>query len=181
MRKKLAILIITILSVGMILTGCTRKSPTDVVNAYFTELKNGDSEQASEFLESAISQTEEETSQDTEEENDEIMEEALKLYISKIDAKVLSEEVDGDNATVEVEIDGPNFANMMIEVMAESIVDAFTGKEVDEDYMSRSLLEKVKESKSEIRTGKVNLTKEDKKWKIKEDDDLLTLILGNYN
>ena len=43
MRKKLAILIITILSLGMILVGCKSKTPTEVVNAYFTQLKNEDS------------------------------------------------------------------------------------------------------------------------------------------
>ena len=37
---------------------------------------------------------------------------------------------------------------------------------MDDDYMSRSFLEKVKSSKNEVRTGKVNLTKEDKEWKI---------------
>lgn len=180
MKKKLAILIITILSIGMMLVGCMRKSPTDVVNEYFTELKNGDSEQASEFIESAISETEEETST-REEKTDKVMDEALKLYLSKIDAKVLSEEVDGDNATVEVELNGPNFANMMMEVVQESIADAFSGKEVDEDYMSKSFLEKVKEGKSEVRTGKVNLTKEDKEWKIKSDDNIMSLMLGKYN
>lgn len=181
MRKKLAILIITILSLGTILVGCKSESPTDVVNIYFEQLKKGDSEQANEFIESTISQTEEETSDDSdnvEDETDEVMEEALKLYLSKIDAKVLSEEIDGDNASVEVEINGPNFSNMMMEVIQESLADAFSGKEVDEDHMSRSFLEKVKSSKNEVRTGKVNLTKEDKNWKIKSDDNIVNLMLG---
>ena len=78
MRKTLAILIITILSLGMILVGCKSKTPTEVVNAYFTELKNGDSEQAAEFIESNTSQT------DEADETDKVMEEALKLYLSKI-------------------------------------------------------------------------------------------------
>ena len=107
MRKKLVVLITIILSLSMMLVGCKIESPTDVVNSYFTQLKNGDSEQANEFIENAISQSEEETSDQTKEETeetDEIMEEAFKLYLSKIDVKVLSEEVDGDNAAVEVEI-----------------------------------------------------------------------------
>lgn len=181
MRKKLAILIITILSLGSILVGCKSESPTDVVDTYFEQLKNGDSEQANEFIESTISQTEEETSDDSDnvdEETDEAMEEALKLYLSKIDIKVLSEEIDGGNASVEVEINGPNFSNMMMEVIQESLADAFSGKEVDEGYMSRSFLEKVKSGKNEVRTGKVNLTKEDKNWKIKSDDNIVNLMLG---
>lgn len=170
MRKKLAILIITILSVSMMLTGCMRKSPSNVVDAYFKELKSG--KQADRFLTNPIFD-------EDEEDTDEIMDETLKLYMSKIEAKVLSEEVNEDSATVEVEVNGPNLANMMLEVMGESIVDAFSGKDVDDDYMNRSLLEKVKEGESETRTGKVNLTKEDKKWKIEDDDDLMNLLLGD--
>ena len=41
---------------------------------------------------------------------------------------------------------------------------------MDEDYMSQSLLEKVKSSENEPRTGKISLTKGDKQWKIKSDD-----------
>ena len=184
MRKKLVVLITIILSLSMMLVGCKIESPTDVVNSYFTQLKNGDSEQANEFIENAISQSEEETSDQTKEETeetDEIMEEAFKLYLSKIDVKVLSEEVDGDNAAVEVEINGPNFSNMMMEVIQEALADAFSGKEMDDDYMSRSFLEKVKSSKNEVRTGKVNLTKEDKQWKIKSDDDVTNLMLGKVS
>lgn len=181
MRKKLTILIITILSLGMMSVGCKSESPTDVVNSYFAQLKNGDSEQANEFIESAISQTEEGTSNEAEEETDETMEEALKLYLSKFDTKVLSEEIDGDNATVNVEINGPNFSNMMMEVIQESLADAFSGKEVDDEYMSRSFLDKVKSSKNEVRTGKINLTKEDKEWKIKSDDNIVSLMLGKVS
>lgn len=180
MRKKLAILIITILSLGMILVGCKSKTPTEVVNAYFTQLKNEDSEQAGEFIESTISQTDEEASDKTTNESDKVMEEALKLYLSKIDAKVLSEEISGDNATVEVEINGPNISNIMGEVIDESLADAFSGKETDEYYISQIFLEKVESSKSETRSGKVNLIKEGNEWKVKSDDEIVNLILGEY-
>lgn len=175
MSKKLSILMATILSLGIMLVGCKSESPTDVVNTYFAQLKKGDSEEASKFIENTISETEEETAN---EETDKVMDEALKIYLSKMDAKVLSEKVDGDNATVEVELSSLNFGNMLIEVMQEGLEDAFSGKEVDDDYMSKSLLEKVKSGKSETRTGKVNLTKEDKEWKIKSDDNMVALMLG---
>ena len=174
MRKKLAILIITILSLGMILVGCKSKTPTEVVNAYFTELKNGDSEQAAEFIESNTSQT------DEADETDKVMEEALKLYLSKIDAKVLSEEISGDNATVEVEINGPNFSIIMGEVIDKSLADAFSGVDTDEYYISKVFLEKVESSTSETRTGKVHLIKEGNEWEVKSDDEIVNLILGEY-
>lgn len=179
MKKKIGILVVIILSLSMVLVGCSSKSPSDVVDEYFTELKNGNSDQSDKFIESAIYETEDETS--GVEETDEIMEDALKLYISKIDAKVLSEEVDGDKATVEVEINGPNFSNIMMEVIGGSLSDAFSGQELGDDYISTSFLEKVKESKSEVRTGKVNLKKENKEWKMNSDDNILSLVLGKLN
>ncbi|WP_018591313.1 DUF4878 domain-containing protein [Terrisporobacter glycolicus] len=175
MSKKLSVLMAAILSLSMMLVGCKSESPTDVVNTYFTQLKKGDSEEASKFIEETISETEEETGDKAAKEK---TDEALKIYLSKMDAKVLSEKVDGDNATVEVELSSLNFGNMLIEVMQEGLADAFSGKEVDDDYMSKSLLEKVKSGKVETRTGKVNLTKKDKVWTIKSDDDILTLMLG---
>ena len=74
MIKKLAILIITILSLSMMLVGCKSETPTDVVNAYFEQLKNGDSEQANEFIESAMFQEDEETSELPDNSDDEIVE-----------------------------------------------------------------------------------------------------------
>ena len=185
MKKRLVILIMTVLSLGIILVGCKSEKPSDVVNTYFEQIKSGDTEQATKFIENTISQTDKDSSQDpgnSDEKNDEVMDEvmedALKIYLSKIDAKVLSENIEGNNAFVEVEINGPNFSNMMMEVIQESIADAFSGKEVDEQYMSKSFLEKVKSCKNEVRTGKVNLIKEDKKWKIKSDDNIVNLMLG---
>lgn len=183
MSKKLAILMATILSLSMMLVGCKSESPTDVVNTYFAQLKKGDSEEASKFIEDTISETEDEAGDKAgdkaaDEQTDEVMDEALKIYLSKMDAKVLSEKVDGDNATVEVELSSLNFGNMLVEIMQEGLADAFSGKEVDDDYMSKSLLEKVKSGKVETRTGKVNLTKKDKVWTIKSDDDIVALMLG---
>jgi len=179
MSKKLAILMATILSLSMMLVGCKSESPTDVVNTYFAQLKKGDSEEASKFIEDTISETEDEAGDKAaDEQTDEVMDEALKIYLSKMDAKVLSEKVDGDNATVEVELSSLNFGNMLVEIMQEGLADAFSGKEVDDDYMSKSLLEKVKSGKVETRTGKVNLTKKDKVWTIKSDDSIVALMLG---
>ena len=89
MSKKLALLIVATLSLGMMLVGCKSESPTDVVNEYFEQIKKGDNEQAAEFIESTMSQTKEETSAQAEEETDKVMEEALKIYLSRLDAKVL--------------------------------------------------------------------------------------------
>ena len=40
------------------------------------------------------------------------------------------------------------------------------------------ILERVKTSQLETRTGKINLTKVDKEWTIEVDKDLISLLLG---
>ena len=102
----------------------------------------------------------------------------LEMFISKVDAKVLSEKVDGEKATVKVKVTGPNYEDLLQAVIEDSITDAFDGKEINSEYLGSNLLKKVKESKSETRTGKINLVKSDGAWKIKSEDDVMNLVLG---
>ena len=50
--------------------------------------------------------------------------------------------------------------------MEDSITNTLTGKEVSQAQVEKSLEEKIKSSKSETRTGEVNLVKKDNKWTI---------------
>ena len=103
----------------------------------------------------------------------------MKLYLSKLDAKVLSENIDKDKATVEVELSGLNFSNIILEIVQESISNVFSGVEMSDEDMSNSILEKVKSGKVETRTGNITLSKVDKEWKINTDDEsFMGLIFG---
>ena len=100
------------------------------------------------------------------------------MYLSKIDAKVLSEKVNEDKAIVKVEIKAPNYSNLLLAVMEESIADTFNGKEVKQADVEKNLEEKIKSSKAETRSGQINLTKKDNEWKIKSDENITNLLLG---
>ena len=181
MKNKLKIMIVALLSM-VIVTGCGTKSPTEVVNDYFNEIKKGENAEVTEYLLENIESTEDST--ESTESNDETsqdpkIEEAMKLYLSKLDAKVLSENIDKDKATVEVELSGLNFSNIILEIVQESISNVFSGVEMSDEDMSNSILEKVKSGKVETRTGNITLSKVDKEWKINTDDEsFMGLILG---
>lgn len=181
MKNKLKIMIVALLSM-VIVTGCGTKSPTEVVNDYFNEIKKGENAEVTEYLLENIESTEDST--ESTESNDETsqdpkIEEAMKLYLSKLDAKVLSENIDKDKATVEVELSGLNFSNIILEILQESISNVFSGVEMSDEDMSNSILEKVKSGKVETRTGNITLSKVDKEWKINTDDEsFMGLIFG---
>ena len=178
MKKKIWILTTLVLSVPMLMMGCSTQSPTDVVNNYFTEVKDVKSDESGDLIESTISLTKEHAQDDSDDSKTEDLTKSLEMFISKVDAKVLSEKVDGEKATVKVKITGPNYEDLLQAVIEDSITDAFDGKEINSEYLGSNLLKKVKESKSETRTGQINLVKSDGAWKIKSEDDVMNLVLG---
>lgn len=189
MKKTVLALLMIILFIPMMLTGCKSETPTDVVNTYFSSIKKSDSKEAQKLIEDTISDeilneetgttsTQDETSETSKKEDGQKLDESLKMYLSKIDAKVLSEKVNEDKATVKVEIKAPNYSNLLLAVMEESIADTFNGKEVKQADVEKNLEEKIKSSKAETRSGQINLTKKDNEWKIKSDENITNLLLG---
>lgn len=178
MKKKIWILTTLVLSVPMLMMGCSTQSPTDVVNNYFTEVKDVKSDESGDLIESTISLTKEHAQDDSDDSKTEDLTKSLEMFISKVDAKVLSEKVDGEKATVKVKVTGPNYEDLLQAVIEDSLTDAFDGKEINSEYLGSNLLKKVKESKSETRTGQINLVKSDGAWKIKSEDDVMNLVLG---
>lgn len=189
MKKIILNLLIIILCVPMLITGCKSETPTDVVNTYFSSIKKSNSKDAQKLIESTISEeilnnevsdvsTSDKASDKSNEKDNKELDESLKMYLSKIDGKVLSEKINNDKAVVKVEIKAPNYTDLLLEVMEESIADTFNGKEVKESDVEKNLEGKIKNSKVETRTGQINLTKKDNEWKIKSDEDITNLLLG---
>lgn len=176
--KKIKIMLMIVLSMAVV-TGCGAKSPTEVVNHYFSEIKKGENADLANYLLENVELQNKEDDKDKDEESDPKMEEAMKIYLSKLDSKVLSEKIDGDEATVEVEVTGLNFSNIILEILQESLANVFTGNEMTDEDMSNSVLEKVKSGKVDTRTGTISLSKVDKEWKINTDDEsFMGLIFG---
>ena len=206
MKKTMLLLCSIMVSTGMIMAGCEKQTPTDVVNTYFSTLKKSSDSETKKLIESTIpkdaintntsessdnSKTSDTTSAKSKDSDskstkssDDKMDQSLKTYLSKVDAKVLSEKVSNDikgklsDFPVKVKVNAPNYSNLLLEVMEDSITNTLTGKEVSQAQVEKSLEEKIKSSKSETRTGEVNLVKKDNKWTIKSDDNITNLLLG---
>ncbi|WP_018591219.1 hypothetical protein [Terrisporobacter glycolicus] len=191
MKKNVLTFLMIMLFLPIMMTGCKTETPTDVVNTYFSSIKKSDSKEAEKLIENTLSDeilneatsevsTTNKTSDKSSESNKESknLDGSLKMYLSKIDAKVVSEKVNEDSATVKVEVKAPNYSNLLLEVMQASMKESLVGKDVKKSDVEKSLEAKIKNSKAETRTGQINLTKKDNKWNIKSDADITNLLLG---
>lgn len=191
MKKNVLTFLMIMLFLPIMMTGCKTETPTDVVNTYFSSIKKSDSKEAEKLIENTLSDeilneatsevsTTNKTSDKSSESNKESknLDGSLKMYLSKIDAKVVSEKVNEDSATVKVEVKAPNYSNLLLEVMQASMKESLVGKDVKKSDVEKSLEAKIKNSKAETRIGQINLTKKDDKWNIKSDADITNLLLG---
>ena len=185
MKKTMSVLLMMMLSLS-VLVGCeSNQTPTKVVDTYFQSIQKSNTKEAQQLIKDTIS-TEvlnEDINKSTDDKktskkDDSTMDESLKTYLSKIDAKVLSEKVDKDKAKVKVEVKAPNYSELLLKVMEDSVASSLNGNDVSQAEVENSLLEKVKSSKAETRTGTINLTKKDNKWEINRDSDITNLLLG---
>lgn len=188
MKKILSILMIVVLL--FTITGCSGSKPQDTVKFYLDSLKNGDAEEAVEYL-----KLEEDTIETPDEiisdEEDEDFNEAFKIAYSKLEYRILETEVNGDTAVVETEINAPDLGTIMTEVFKEVLPmalasafddsdDNYNDEEMD-NLMNTMLLDKVNSDDMPMvkKKIKINLVKEGDKWLIEPDDKFFNAITGN--
>lgn len=179
MKNKIKLVILAMVSM-LVVTGCSAKSPSKVVEDYFKEIKKGELAELSDYVLKDDSQEESETEAEKEESKDDpIMDEAMNLYFSSIDVKVLSENIEEEKAIVEVEFTGYNLSNILLEVLQENFASLFSEEQMTDEEVSKMYLDKIQNGKIETRKGKLNLTKVEKEWKLVVDEDYSTLIMGS--
>ena len=180
----LSLFIIVILSIGLV--GCGSKTPTTVVENYLDEVKKGEDGDASHLLKTVLEDFEEENSDDVEEELSSEFNDELNKIMKKLEYKVNSETVDGDTAIVNVTVNGGNISNALVQAitsaMGRTFELAFSGNEISDEesekIINEEFLNALKNIEFDERTCDISLVKEDKEWKIEEDDSLKILVLG---
>lgn len=184
MKNKLKLIIVTVI-MSMVLVGCGAKSPTKVVDEYFTQIQKGENADVKGLLDEAIKE-QEQSKVDSEKETSPELDKAMSNVMSKIAAKSISETINEDTAIVEVELSGVSFAEVFTEYLKESfgviMSAAFNGEDTEsEEFQTKieaRLIELLNSAEIKEKNGKVNLKKVDKEWKIQLDDDLTSLLLG---
>lgn len=181
--KRISLLLVMVMTTSLLLFACGGKSPTDVVDEYFTKVQKGDMD-VEKLLETAKEEVKDEAV-----ENNTLPEATQNKLIEKIKAttyKVNSETIDGDNAKVNVTVKGMDLnivlGKAMQEAMGFVLTQAFSGIEMTQEetntYMNGLLDKYLDEITYTDKTGDIELTKVDNQWKIKEGDTLSKLLLG---
>lgn len=159
-------------------SGCGTKGPGKVMSETLDSIKKGDDKAVSEILDSQI-QAEEGTNSENVDSEKKMIE-----AVKKISYKINSETIDGNSATVNVTVNGPDIADALSQFMEKALSDALssafsgdtmTEAETDEKYdkMFAEILDNVKFSD---RTMDIEMVKDNNEWKIKDENDLIKLV-----
>lgn len=178
LKKLTAIMLLLFLVVGVY--GCGAKKPSDVVTTYFEEIKKGNSGEFDKLLNKTL---------DKSEEKENAYDESIKKLMSsmsKVTYKINSEKIEGDSATVNVTLNGPEFSKVIGEFMKKAMADALskafsedkTSEEENAKLYDKILSECIDNMTYAERTGDIKLTKTDGEWMINSEDSLGTLLLG---
>ena len=181
MKKKLAILLVLLLAVGLV--GCGGESPEQAVKSAFDAIKKSDSTTASkyinydELLKAGESSEEKSTS-----ESDEQAGKMAKSILKHFDYKIISSSQDGDSATVKAEITNIDMKTIMADFISEAFALAFSG--LDEETMDLQMKNKFDElidrpdNKTVTKAVDIKLTKGGNSWKIDMSNETTDAIFG---
>ena len=183
MKKIVSFLLVSILTVGLAACNKTEKveKPENVVNEYFTAVKNGNVEEVNKLTEGK-----------TEEKDKDVSEKEIELakkVFNHISVDVIGDaKVDGETATVKAKVTAPDMKKVFELVMADAIQKfmkaSFEGKKMSDEESDKLVEEsfiKQFENKDLAKvTSEVdlNLVKKDNSWVIKEDEVLENAISG---
>lgn len=175
---------VTTLSLMMVSYGV--KTPSKAISNYFDEVKKGYKSNDLLKIKSDTSITQMGESQ--EEMSDEVKE-LLLQSLRQINYTINSENVNGEKATVNVTVKGPNITNGMVNTIQESfkriLEKSSINSDMSEDEGKRivddTMIKNFKQLEIDERTADVILVKNSNGWTVDDNEDLCNLILGKSN
>ena len=167
------IVVITVLGIAALLTFMivTSSDPKKSVDGFLTNLKAGDFEKAQEFMSGEALFKDEEYDIETQ-----------RLFFDKISWKVTKITKENDNATAEVEITTKDFKTVISSYMQKVLKLALSGGNITVEENKNYLMEELKNDqvKTITQTKTIQLVKEDDKWKVVSNDELLNTLLPGF-
>ena len=178
--KKISLVLVLLLST-ISLYGCGKESPTDVVDNYFKIVEEGAANP--ELLIASGAETGDNIEDDAFPKEIQIK---LLEKMKKITYEVNSENIDGDNAEVNVTVKGLDLNTVLGKVFEEAFEFAFAQElsgiqmtdEESEAYFNTLFNKYLDEATYSERTLDISLIKGDEGWEIEENDKLMKLLLG---
>ncbi|SUY45781.1 putative lipoprotein [Clostridium putrefaciens] len=179
LKKITSIALIFILAIGVY--GCGIKSPSNTVKNYIENIKTGKGSDFSKLLD-ATKENEERKEGDISEGNSQRVVDSMK----KLSYTINSEKIDGDSATVNVKVNGPDMGTAMLDyiqqVFSNELTQAFSTNKLTEEQSKKmydDILSKcIDNIKYTDRTEDVSLIKKDGQWEIVTNDALMTLLIN---
>lgn len=179
LKKITSIALIFILAIGVY--GCGIKSPSNTVKNYIENIKTGKGSDFSKLLD-ATKENEERKEGDISEGNSQRVVDSMK----KLSYNINSEKIDGDSATVNVKVNGPDMGTAMLDyiqqVFSNELTQAFSTNKLTEEQSKKmydDILSKcIDNIKYTDRTEDVSLIKKDGQWEIVTNDALMTLLIN---
>jgi signal transduction histidine kinase len=172
--KKISIIMTLVLSITAFY-GCKSKepSPSDTVKTYFDEIKGADEATISTLLSNV-------------EETDTNSSKKMITEIQKLTYTINSESIDGEKATVNVKVNGPDMAAVIatsIQEMFTSVLSqAFSGTEMTEAEQNKLYDDIMVKALDGVtftdRTGDITLEKSENGWEITSDNEITKLIMN---
>ncbi|QAT39847.1 DUF4878 domain-containing protein [Clostridium sp. JN-9] len=184
MKKFKVIVVFLLISTFTIgIYGCGIKSPTNTVKDYLEEIKEGENGDFSNLVNKTLSSNKENTVKETtkDETNKKLIDSMKKMTYT-----INSEKTNGNNATVNVKINGPDVESVIVDFMQKAITMSLT-QGLSENKPNNEETDKLYENlfancmnnvKYTDRTGDISLTKTDGKWKINSTDSLAKLLMN---
>lgn len=167
-----SIVVLAVLAIAALLTVMivTTSDPKKTIDGYLTNLKAGDFEQAQEFVSGEKILKDEEYDI-----------EIQKLFFDKLSWKVIKVDEENDKATVEIELTNKDLKIVTNNYMQQLFKLALSGKNIAVEENKNYFIEELKKDQIETvtQTKTIELVKENKKWKVISNDELLnTLVPG---
>lgn len=172
--KRISIIMTLVLSITAFY-GCKSKepSPSDTVKTYFDEIKGADEATISTLLSNV-------------EETDTNSSKKMITEIQKLTYTINSESIDGEKATVNVKVNGPDIAAVIatsIQEMFTSVLSqAFSGTEMTETEQNKLYDDIMVKALDGViftdRTGDITLEKSENGWEITSDNEITKLIMN---
>lgn len=115
--------------------------------------------------------------------NENFNEETAKLLFEKLQWKILKTTEEGDKATVEVEITNKDFKTIIGNYTQKVIKIAFGGTQPSDEEMTNYLIEELNndEIQNVTSTQSILVEKQDGKWKISEENNIIDILLPGFN
>lgn len=188
LKKIFSILVVVTMGAGI--AACGSSTPTSEVKKVLDGLIAGEREEINILVTDAINKSifggSEELSKEVQGGMTEETQDLLNDIVGKMEYKINSENIKGENATVNVSLKGGNISKAFKGYLGDLLTLAYTSDVLattpKEEYfllVNSLFYEKLKVIEYEDRSMDVNLTRDGNKWRVESDAAFFDLLLGN--